>query len=97
MRQVVFLPGAARDIEEAFEWHEEQQPGLGQEFLDSLQSVIDLTVDHPYAFPVIYRDARRAPVQRFPYGLFYRVHSEQLVVVACMHVRRNPRSWQSRL
>ena len=97
MRRVVVLPPAARDIQEAFEWHEGQQSGLGEEFLESLRSVIDLTIDHPYAFPVIHRDARRAIVQRFPYGLFCQIHSEQVVIVACMHARRSPRSWQSRL
>ena len=96
MRRIVVLPPAARDIQEAFEWHERQRLGLGEEILDSLQSVIDVTIDHPYAHPVIYRDTRRALLQRFPYGLFYQVHSEQIVIVACIHVRRNPPRWQSR-
>ena len=29
-------------------------------------------------------------------GLFYRVDGDTIVVVACMHAKRNPRRWQRR-
>jgi len=31
-----------------------------------------------------------------PFGLFYRLIDEQVVVVACMHAKRDPRSWRAR-
>ena len=30
MKQVVVRPAAAADIEDAYEWYESQQPGLGE-------------------------------------------------------------------
>lgn len=50
----------------------------------------------PEIFPVVHRQTRRALLRRFPYGLYYRIVDDQIVVVACMHGRRNPRRWQSR-
>jgi plasmid stabilization system protein ParE len=51
---------------------------------------------NPELFPVVHRQTRRALLRRFPYGLYYRIVNDQIVVVACMHGRRDPRQWQSR-
>ena len=33
MKRVVIRPAAAADIEDAYQWYETQQPGLGEQFL----------------------------------------------------------------
>jgi hypothetical protein len=33
VKRVVVRPAAAADIEDAYQWYELQQPGLGEEFL----------------------------------------------------------------
>ena len=93
---IVVRTAAAADIDEAFLWYESQRPGLGEEFLAAVQSTSDSIAAHPAMYPVIHRDTRRALVQRFPYGTFDRVYGEVIVVVACMHGRRDPRRWKSR-
>lgn len=95
MRFVV-RPAAAADIDEAFLWYEGQRSGLGDEFLAAAQTVIDVIAEHPLRFPVVRRDTRRVLLGRFPYAMYYRIYDEVVVVVACMHGRRNPRRWQSR-
>lgn len=98
MKQAVVRPAAAADIEHAFLWYERQRKGLGGEFLDALRATMDLVLVHPEAFPVLHRGARRALVrQRFPYGLYFRVEGEVVVLVACLHAKRHPRRWRSRL
>jgi plasmid stabilization system protein ParE len=94
--RIVVRPAAAADIEEAFAWYERQRSGLGHEFLEALQATVDDVAGHPVKHPVIHRDTRRALLHRFPYGIFYRVYDEALVVVACMHGRRDPKHWTSR-
>lgn len=93
---ILVRPAAAADIEEAFLWYEGQRAGLGNEFLAAVQSALDDLIAHPTRYPVMHRDTRRALVHRFPYGIFYRVYGEAVVVVACMHGRRDPRRWRSR-
>jgi plasmid stabilization system protein ParE len=98
VKQVVVRPAAAADIEDAFLWYERQRAGLGNEFLAALRSTMDLVLVHPEAFPVLHRDARRALVQRrFPYGLYFRIDGDVLILVACLHAKRHPRRWRSRL
>ena len=85
MKPVVVRPAAAADIEDAYH------------FLATLRSTLNRVVTHSEAFPVVHRATRRALItERFPYGLFYRVYDDVIVVVACMHAKRDPRRWQRR-
>ena len=97
MKHVIVRPAAAADIEDAFQWYEARRPGLGDEFLLALNSTRTRVRDHPEAYPVLHRTTRRALLpRRFPYGLFYRVYGEAIVIVACMHAKRDPQQWQRR-
>jgi len=94
--QVVIRPAAAADIEDAFVWYQEQRAGLGSDFLRTVDDALTAIQRAPYLHPVIHRDTRRALLRRFPYGIYYRVYPDLIVLVACMHGRRNPKRWQSR-
>lgn len=96
MKQPIFRPGAAADVEYAYRWYEAQQTGLGEEFLAAVSAALASVAANPERFPVVHRQTRRALLRRFPYGFFYRIIDDQVVVVACMHARRDPRRWQSR-
>ena len=96
MKPPIVRPAASADVEDAYRWYEAQQTGLGEEFLAAANTVMESVVANPLQFPVIHRQTHRALFRRFPYGLYYRIVDDQIVVVACMHARRNPRRWQSR-
>ena len=40
-------PSADLDIEAAFEWYEDEESGLGSEFLDELRLAYQRILDHP--------------------------------------------------
>ncbi|MHB8859321.1 MAG: type II toxin-antitoxin system RelE/ParE family toxin [Thermoleophilia bacterium] len=96
MTSLIFHAAAAADVEDAFLWYESQRSGLGDEFLDELSLVLSAINENPIRFPVLHRDTRRALLHRFPYALFYRVLHEKIIIVACMHGKRNPSHWQIR-
>jgi toxin ParE1/3/4 len=50
----------------------------------------------PLQFPQIFKSVRRARVKIFPYGLFFVIDGDALLVIACFHSRRDPQQWQSR-
>jgi plasmid stabilization system protein ParE len=91
--RLVFRPAAAKDVEEGFRWYEEQRTGLGEEFLEEVERMVRAALESPQRYPIARRETRRALLQRFPYGLFYRVYGDRIVVVACMHVSRDPIRW----
>ena len=94
---MILRPAATADIQEAYSWYEAQSAGLGREFRDAVDAALLLVAAAPRAFPILHRDTRRVLLRRFPYGLFYRLIGEQqIIVVACMHAKRSPRTWRSR-
>ena len=93
MKPVLFRPVAEDDLEAAFYWYEGQRPGLGNEFLDSLNATVVRIQSFPEYCPVYKRDTRRAILQRFPYLLFYRNLDDAILVVACLHPKLDPKRW----
>jgi toxin ParE1/3/4 len=52
-------------------------------------------VSNPLAFPLVHGEIRRAVVRQLPYAVYFRVHEDDIVVLAAMHGRRHPHRWQS--
>jgi len=96
VKPVLVRPAAAADIEEAYRWYKRQSAELADRFLVAVQSAVDDIVAHPNMYPVVHRNTRRVFVRRFPYGVFYRLYGEVVVVIAYMHGRRDPLRWKSR-
>jgi plasmid stabilization system protein ParE len=44
----------------------------------------------------VYRDIRRALLKRFPFGIFFRLRSNRIRIVAVMHLSRDPKRWRQR-
>jgi plasmid stabilization system protein ParE len=93
---LVFRPEARDEIDEAYAWYEHQRAGLGEEFLSAIRDVLDRIQETPEAHAQVYRDVRRGVTRRFPYGVFYRVEADRIVVLAVYHSRRDPRGWRDR-
>jgi plasmid stabilization system protein ParE len=93
---VVVRPAAAEDVDEAYLWYESQGTGLGENFLVALSAAIERVARNPDQYPVVHRNTRRILLDRFPYCVFYRLYGDVVVIVACMHARRNPRQWKGR-
>ena len=79
------------------DWYDGQRLGLGREFREAVDAGIGRISDNPFAYQERYRGARRAPLRRFPYALWYRVAGNFVVVLACVHGSRDPRAIRARL
>ena len=95
--EVRLRPEAEDDLAEAAIWYEEQQAGLGQRFLDAAAATVSRISTLPLAYPTVYESTRRALLQRFPFGVFFQVEEERIVVIAVLHGSRHPRAWRQRL
>ena len=100
--QTDFHPEALAEIAESVEYYRESRTGRESRFLARLTEALELLEEHPEAAPVWaeHRTAtlvRRLGVRHFPYGVFYFVNGEQIVVVAVAHSRRESGYWLVRL
>jgi plasmid stabilization system protein ParE len=94
--EVRLRPEAEEDLAEAATWYESQRVGLGQRFLDEVLAALETIAETPLMNAIIYRKTRRAWMKRFPFGIFYQVDSDGVIVVAIIHGSRHPRRWQGR-
>lgn len=89
-------PEAEKDIEEAAIWYEEQRSGLGDDFLDEVQRTLNTVFQNPNLFMTIHRNTKRALIHRFPFGIYYLIDRNSIIVIAVMHSSRHPKRWQKR-
>ncbi|WP_074748803.1 type II toxin-antitoxin system RelE/ParE family toxin [Nitrosospira multiformis] len=80
---------AFNDVAQARDWYEKQRPGLGNDFISKVEEALEMIESNPLLYPALVKDARRANMKRFPYGIWFKVE-EVPVVIACLHHRRNP-------
>jgi plasmid stabilization system protein ParE len=95
-RRLVVQPQSDLDIQAAAVWYEDQQSGLGLRFLDELDVVFHRIVDNPQQFPCVDGNVRRALFRHFPYGVYFLAESEDMNVLAVLHLHREPDMWKSR-
>ena len=89
-------PEAEHDLSSAAAWYERQQYQLGQEFLDEFMKVRRTLAESPLIYAVVYRQTHRAVLNRFPFGVYFRVEGDEVVIVAVMHGSRHPKRWHGR-
>jgi plasmid stabilization system protein ParE len=89
--KVRFLSVAERELADAFDWYEQAQPGLGYALIDELDRVIHRIVAFPDSCQMMGDGLRRVLINRFPYGLWYDIEKDELVVYAFAHLHRKPR------
>lgn len=95
--RLIIRPEGEADLTEAYDWYDSQLAGLGAEFLLVVEASLAAIQRNPKQYQVIYRRIRRALTRRFPFGIFYLIRHNTVVVLAVLHASRDPHVWQERL
>ena len=95
--RVVIDPMAIRDIQQAIDYYDEQQPGLGEKFENTLNNHLLILETNPY-FRVRYSNIHCLPLRKFPYMLHFTINKENKLVniMAVFHQSRKPGNLKSR-
>ena len=91
-----FLPLAEEELSQTALWYEEQRKGLGSRFMTAVEAVIESVKRTPMLFTTVHKNIRRARIKRFPYGVFFEIDGNQVIVSAIYHARRDPRKLRNR-
>ena len=71
-------------------WYDEQQPGLGDDFLDESERVISSLTKNALLYSVRFDDVRCVRLRRFqPYGVFYVIRGSEVRLIAIHHGARD--------
>ena len=91
---VRFTESAKRELDEAFQWYEEQNAGLGSRFVLNINASITRLVRFPKLATSVGPEVFRVLVNRFPYSIYYSACNEHVLVLSIGHQHRLPRSWK---
>jgi plasmid stabilization system protein ParE len=93
---VTIRPEAQRDIEEAAFWYEGQRPGLGNQFIFQVDSLLQRIEERPLQFPDVGRGVRRGLLHRFPFAVYFVLSTARCTLIAVLHQHRHPDEWKRR-
>ncbi|HIJ75219.1 MAG TPA: type II toxin-antitoxin system RelE/ParE family toxin [Deltaproteobacteria bacterium] len=94
---IQFLEPAQAEFTDAVNYYNAQNEGLGFEFSDEIQAAIVRIIEYPEAWSLISKRTRRCRTKRFPYGIIYQVRDNNLLIIAVIHLHREPQSWKKRI
>ena len=78
------LQSAEDEIAEGMDYYNKQYPGLGYEFAVEIKAGMKRIESFPLAWPSFQKEIRISHVNRFPYGILYKIRQEEIVVFAGM-------------
>ena len=96
MKGYRYLSPAAEEMVEASQFYELRSVGLGVDFLDDVQRVVDTLRTQPLLGEDIEGGLRKAVLHRFPFTIIYSPEPEEILIVAVAHQRRRPGYWEDR-
>jgi len=90
------LKAAQTDVANAIAYYNAQELGFGADFANEVRKTIERILQYPKAWSQVSKRTRRCQVNRFPYGVFYCLKNDIVIVIAVLHSHREPRAWQAR-
>lgn len=94
--KLLIRSAAKQDLQDAFQYYQSCLPNLGHEFLLCVDAQLHAIQRMPKRYRMVYKMIRRAVVHRFPYCIYF-IETEQVIsIIAVLHARRAPDSWQRR-
>ncbi len=95
--RIRFAEAANDELNDACDWFERQQSGLGERFRGDVREATLLIAKTPLLFPLELEDVRRYVMNRFSYILRYVLRGDEVWILAVSHQHRRPDYWVERL
>ncbi len=92
-----FADAALAEYVAAGQYYNQKVPGLGDAFADEIEAGVRAILAKPRTWRIVEDDVRRYLIKRFPYGIYFAIEPEEIIVIwAVKHLRRDPDYWQAR-
>jgi plasmid stabilization system protein ParE len=98
MSFAIFIdPRALHDVQDAIDFYETQQIGLGRKFEKEFNTFLRILEDNPF-FRKRYDNVRCLPLKKYPYMIHFEVVEEmkRVIVRAVFHTSIDADKWQKR-
>jgi plasmid stabilization system protein ParE len=93
MYTLIYSSKAEKEFLEAYDYYEERLLGLGDRFVNCIESKVESIVKNPYAYSIRRKNLHEYWVKEFPFLIVYQIlEKENLIVIASVfHTSRNPK------
>jgi hypothetical protein len=91
-----FHPLAEKELLSTISFYNDEKQGLGEKFSFELFAAIDRICKFPFAWAKIDSKTRRCLLNKFPFGILYRVENKSIRIMAVMNLHREPGYWNTR-
>lgn len=96
VQKVRFTQFAAAELEDAKEYYNLKQSGLGDRFKQDAKEVVGRISHSPKLYPIIKDDIRKSVLHRFPYTVFYACFADEILILSVASHYREPFYWALR-
>lgn len=94
---VEFFGIAKQELDDAFEWYESLNSGLGYEFIKEVDNSIAIISAFPKTWRLVGENTRRCVINRFPFILLYYIKDDIIYITCVAHQHRNPEYYTNRI
>lgn len=91
-----FHSEALEELVAEAQYYEEQVQGLGQRFINEVETATRIAVEFPEMGAPFKYGTRRVFPKKFPFSIVYRVQANEIIVLAVAADARKPGYWRSR-
>jgi hypothetical protein len=92
-----FHPSADTEFDDAIQYYEASERGLGLELAKEVYSAIQRVSEYPEAWSPMSQNTRRCLVNRFPFGVIFQLKDGMLRIIAVANLHRRPGYWKDRV
>ena len=90
-------PEAQEEIDDAIDWYESQQPGLGLDFVNYLDGYFQTLIEGNVLFPVKRKPVfRELTLKRFPFVIIYEHTKAEIFVYSVFNTHQDPEKKEKR-
>lgn len=81
---------AVQDIKQAYLYYEERRIGLGNRFLETLETYLERVQNYPEQYQIKRKPYREAFIKHFPFIIIFEIEGNKVIVYAVFNTWRNP-------
>lgn len=89
--EVVLQSDAIIDIQDAFDWYENQRSGLGYELIEEIEEGLERLSRNPQHYSATSEKYRKLRIKRFPYLIIFEIEEIKVIINAVRRVSQEPK------
>jgi toxin ParE1/3/4 len=94
--KIRLLSPAEQEYADSMLFYLEESPNAADDFIEEVESALLEIAEFPKRYAIAESDVRAKVLTKFPFTIFYRVKSDEVVVSSISHDKRKSGHWRNR-